>query len=136
LTSLAAVYSYYPTYAEIYQEYNASPTLPVFMEEANYEFENNTQNDPSTNKLLRQQEYWSMLSGALAGQMYGSGYTAYFVSGWQSNLDTPGVAQLRIMKNFFTARQWWNPVPDQAHTVVTSDTAPSRRAGRFTPTTT
>jgi hypothetical protein len=120
LTSLDAVYSYYPTYAEIYQEYNASPTLPVFLEEANYEGENNTQNDPSTTKVLRQQEYWSMLAGALAGQMYGSGYVDYFTDGWQSNLDTPGVVQLRIMKNFFTARQWWNLVPDQNHAVVTS----------------
>jgi hypothetical protein len=120
LTSLAAAYTYSPTYAEIYKEYNATPTLPVFMEEANYEGENNTGNDPSTNKVLRQQEYWSLLAGALAGQMYGSGYVDYFSSGWQNNLDTPGVAQLRIMKNFFTARQWWNLVPDQTHIVVTS----------------
>jgi hypothetical protein len=120
LTSLAAAYTYSPTYAEIYQEYNATPTLPLFMEEANYEGENNTGGDPSSNKVLRQQEYWSMLSGALAGQMYGSAVTAYFQSGWQNGLDTPGVTQLRLMKNFFTARQWWNLVPDQAHAVVTS----------------
>jgi Protein of unknown function (DUF4038)/Putative collagen-binding domain of a collagenase len=120
LTTLAGVYSYYPTYAEIYQEYNASPTLPVFMEEANYEGEDNTGSEPSTNKRLRLQEYWSMLAGALAGQMYGSATTAYFQSGWQNGLNTPGVAQLKIMKNFFAARQWWNLVPDQNHTVVTS----------------
>jgi uncharacterized protein DUF4038/collagenase-like protein with putative collagen-binding domain len=119
-TTLAAAYTYAPTYAEIYQEYNASPTLPVFMEEANYEGENNTGSDPSTNKVLRQQEYWSMLAGALAGQMYGSGLVDYFGDGWQNNLDTPGVVQLRIMKNFFTGRQWWNLIPDQSHTVVTS----------------
>jgi hypothetical protein len=52
--------------------------------------------------------------------MYGSVVTAYFESGWQNGLDTPGVAQLRIMKNFFAARQWWNLVPDQSHTVVTA----------------
>jgi hypothetical protein len=120
LTSLAAAYTYSPTYAEISKEYNATPTLPVFMEEANYEGENNTGADPSSNKVLRQQEYWSMLSGALAGQMYGSAVTAYFKSGWQNSLDTPGVAQLRIMKNFFTARPWWSLIPDQNHAVVTS----------------
>jgi len=120
LTTLAAAYTYSPTYAEIYKEYNAAPTLPVFMEEANYEGENNTGADPSSNKVLRQQEYWSMLSGALAGQMYGSSATAYFRDGWQSGLDTPGVAQLRIMKSLFSARQWWNLVPDQNHTAVTS----------------
>jgi len=119
-TNLAAVYSYSPQYAEIYKEYNSSPTLPVFMEEANYEGENDTGMDPSTSKLLRQQEYWSILGGALAGQMYGSYASTYFLNGWQTGLDTPGVAQLRIMKNFFTARQWWGLVPDQNHTVVTS----------------
>jgi len=106
LTSLAAAYTYTPTYAGIYKEYNATPTLPVFLEEANYEGENNTGVDPSSNKVLRQQEYWSMLSGALAGQMYGSAVTTYFKSGWQNGLDKPGVAQLRTMKNFFAARHW------------------------------
>src|SRR5215471_15126612 len=120
LTSLAAAYTYSPTYAQIYKEYNATPTLPVFMEEANYEGENNLGADPSSFKVLRQQEYWSMLSGALAGQLYGSSVTAYFKKGWQHGLDTPGIAQLRIMKNFFTALQWWSLVPDQTHTVVTS----------------
>jgi Protein of unknown function (DUF4038)/Concanavalin A-like lectin/glucanases superfamily/Putative collagen-binding domain of a collagenase/Fibronectin type III domain len=119
-TTLDAVYSYPPQYAEIYAEYNASPTIPVFMEEANYEGENNTGNDPSTSKVLRQQEYWSMLAGALGGQMYGSSVTAYFQNGWQNGLDTPGVRQLQIMKSFFGARQWWGLVPDQAHTVVTA----------------
>jgi hypothetical protein len=119
-TTLDAVYSYPPQYAKIYSEYNASPTLPIFMEEANYEGENNTGNDPSTGKVLRQQEYWSMLSGALAGQMYGSSVTTYFKTGWQTGLDTPGVRQLQIMRNFFAARQWWGLVPDQTHMVVTA----------------
>jgi hypothetical protein len=106
LTSLAAAYTYSPTYAQIYKEYNATPTLPVFMEEANYEGENNLGADPSSYKVLRQQEYWSMLSGALAGQLYGSAVTAYFKKGWQHGLDTPGIAQLRVMKNFLAARRW------------------------------
>ncbi len=118
--TLGEVYSYPPQYAKIYTEYNASPTLPVYMEEANYEGENNTGNDPSTPKVLRQQEYWTMLAGGLAGQMYGSATTAYFNSGWQNNLDTTGVRQLKIMKNFFMAYGWQNLVPDQNHTFVTA----------------
>src|SRR5947208_919255 len=73
--TIGEVYSYPPQYAKIYAEYNATPARPVFMEEANYEFENNTGNDPSSNLVLRKQEYWSILSGALAGQMYGNLYT-------------------------------------------------------------
>ena len=61
-----------------------------------------------------------MLSGALAGQMYGNKASTYFQSGWQNGLDTPGAAQLRIMKNFFAPRKWWDFVPDQSHAVVTA----------------
>ena len=67
---------------------------PDFMVEANYEGENNTGNDPSTPQVLRRQEYWTMTSGA-TGQLYGSHYTVGFFSGWQTNLDTTGVTQLR-----------------------------------------
>ena len=58
-----------------------------------------------------------MLSGA-AGQLYGNHYTWTFESGWQHNLNTPGIRQLQYMKDFFSARQWWDLVPDQTHTVV------------------
>ena len=68
---------------------------------------------------LRRQEYWTMLSGA-AGQLYGNHYTWTFTSGWQSNLDTPGVAQLQYVTGLFAPREWYNLVPDQNHTVVTA----------------
>jgi len=119
-TTLAAVYSYEPLYAKIYEEYNATPPLPVFLEEANYEGENNTGNAPSTSLLLRKQAYWTMLAGAVAGYMYGSAVTAYFLPGWQTGLDTPGVRQLHIMHNFFRLRPWYTLVPDQTHTLVTA----------------
>ena len=38
---LDAAYTYYPTYAEVLQEYNRTQFLPVFMVEAGYEFEQN-----------------------------------------------------------------------------------------------
>src|SRR5439155_754377 len=62
-------------------------------------------------------EYWTMLSGA-TGQLYGNHYTWTFESGWQQNLNTPGIRQLQYMKDFFSARQWWDLAPDQTHTVV------------------
>jgi hypothetical protein len=116
-TGLAGAYTYYPTYAEVLDQYNAGNFVPVFMEEANYEFEDNTGMDYGDAETLRKQEYWTMLSGA-TGQLYGNHYTWTFESGWQQNLNTPGARQLQYMKDFFSARQWWNLVPDQTHTVV------------------
>jgi Protein of unknown function (DUF4038)/Putative collagen-binding domain of a collagenase len=116
-TSLAGAYTYYPTYAEVLHEYNEATFVPVFMEEANYEFEDNTGMDYGDPETLRRQEYWTMLSGA-TGQLYGNHYTWTFESGWQHNLNTPGIRQLQYMKDFFSARQWWDLVPDQTHTVV------------------
>jgi hypothetical protein len=119
-TTLAGAYTYYATYAEVLKEYNnASPTLPVFMEEANYEGENNTGGDEGDTRTLRRQEYWTMTSGA-AGQFFGNHYLMAFLSGWQQNLNTPGEIQFGYMKQFFNSVNWFNLVPDQNHTVVTA----------------
>lgn len=116
-TTLAGVYTFYPTYAEVLAEYNVSSQAPVFMEEANYEYENNTSMDYGDPPTLRRQEYWTMLSGA-SGQGYGNGGVWGFLDGWQSALDSPGIEQLQYLYNLFTSRQWWKLVPDQNHSVV------------------
>jgi Protein of unknown function (DUF4038)/Putative collagen-binding domain of a collagenase len=118
-TSLAGVYTYHPTYAEVLREYNAANNTPIFMEEANYEFEDNNGFDSGNTPTLRRQEYWSMLSGA-AGQLYGNHFTWTFAAGWTRNLTTPGVRQLKYMKSFFSQYAWWSLVPDQGHKVVTA----------------
>ena len=89
------------------------------MVEANYEFEHNSGTDGGSTQNLRRQEYWTMLSGA-AGQLYGSAHTWQLQKGWETNLDTPGVMQLSYMKNLFVSRKWYDLIPDQTHTVVTS----------------
>lgn len=116
---LNAAYTYYPTYALILHEYGRRRFLPTFLVEANYEFEHNGGTDGGSLANLRRQEYWAMLSGA-AGQLYGSAFTWRFSSGWQSNLDTPGVRQLSLMKNLFLGRRWYDLVPDQEHETVTA----------------
>jgi hypothetical protein len=60
-----------------------------------------------------------MLSGA-TGQLYGSAYTWRLEKGWEANLDTPGVMQLKYMKDIFVSRKWYDLIPDQDHTVVTA----------------
>jgi hypothetical protein len=121
IVDLDGVYTYYPTYAQIFKEYNRPHFRPVFMEEANYEFEHNSNTDGGSLLNLRHQEYWTMFSGA-TGQLYGSKYTWRlphgWLFGWRSYLDTPGVIQLSHMKDLFAPRRWFDLAPDQAHVVV------------------
>ena len=117
---LDAAYTYNPTYAEVLREYNRKPFLPVFMVEAGYEFEQNSQSiskgDPP---ILRRQEYWSMLAGA-TGQFYGNHYTWQFANGWKDHLDTQGSTQVGYLAMLFAGFQWFRLIPDQAHKIVTS----------------
>jgi hypothetical protein len=120
LIELNAAYTYFPTYAQVQTEYNRQNFKPVFMVEANYEFENvGPDTEGGSTQNLRRQEYWAMFSGA-AGQLYGSAHTWKLQKGWEANLDTPGVIQLSYMKNLFVSRKWHDLVPDQTHTVVTA----------------
>ena len=115
---LNAAYTYFPTYAQVLSEYNRSNFKPVFMVEANYEFgKGDFYIEGGSTQNLRRQEYWTMLSGA-TGQVYGSGKIWRFEKGWETNLDTPGVIQLKYMKDLFAERRWYDLVPDQTHTVV------------------
>ena len=118
IITLNAAYTYSTTYAEVLHAYSQA-TMPVFMVEANYEFENNTGWDYGSPLILRMQEYWTMLSGA-TGQLYGNHYTWGFISGWKNNLDTTGSIQMRYVTNLFASRQWQDLVPDQNHTMVTA----------------
>jgi hypothetical protein len=119
LIELNAAYTYFSTYAQVLTEYNRQNFKPVFMVEANYEFENvGPDTEGGSTQNLRRQEYWAMFSGA-AGQLYGSAHTWKLQKGWKANLDTSGAIQLSYMKNLFVSRKWYDLVPDQTHTVVT-----------------
>jgi hypothetical protein len=120
IVGLNGAYTYYPTYDEVLHAYRQSTNIPVFMEEANYEFEALVAGEPvTTTPVLRKQEYWTLLSGG-AGQMYGNHYIWPFLSGWQANLDTPGAVEMRYVRALFAPRTWYNLVPDTNHTVVTA----------------
>jgi hypothetical protein len=119
ILTLNGTYTYCPTYAELLLDYNRPNFLPNFMEEANYEFES-LQGPVTTAPILRQQEYWTMTSGA-AGQLYGNHYIWPFSSGWQNYLDTPGAIEIGYLKTFFDSRSWYELVPDTNETVVVSN---------------
>jgi len=119
LIDVNASYTYYPTYEQVLKDYNRPNFLPTFMVEAGYEFENNTGTTPGIPQVLRRQEYWTLLSGA-TGQLYGNHYTWQFIDGWKSQLDTPGAVQMALVTALFRSLPWYDLVPDQAHTLVTS----------------
>jgi len=121
LLTLDSAYTYYETYDIVLQSYNSAPTVPTYLVEANYEYENNTGALPGAAGpyVLREEAYWTLLSGG-AGQLYGSHYTWTFTSGWQSFLDSPGALEIRYLNQLFGSVAWWNLVPDQTHQVVTA----------------
>ena len=121
LLAVDAAYTYGETYNMVLQAYNSAPTSPAFLVEANYEYENNTGAlpGPTGPYVLREQAYWSILSGA-GGQLYGNHYTWTFASGWKSFLDSPGALEIRYINSFFAHFGWWNLVPDESHQIVTA----------------
>ena len=112
-TTLAGAYDYYCAYAESLDQYNYPSPVPVFFEEGFYEYGGTVHN-------LRTQAWWVALAGATAGQMYGSLNIYPFASGWKSYLDTTGVTEFGYLRSLLTSIKWYNLIPDQSHTIVTS----------------
>jgi hypothetical protein len=116
-------YTYYPTYAQLYVDYNRTAHLPNIFIEGNYEGENLESGPHVTNAHdIRTQYYWSNLSGA-TGQFYGNHWEVFGMndSTWQSNLaGDKGAPQMLYVQALFLPRAWYKLVPDQSNTVVTS----------------
>jgi PKD repeat protein len=116
--SINGVYTYYGTYDESQLAYNIT-NLPTLFLEAHYE-DSNIGGALGTPNVLRRQEYWSLLSGCLAGHMYGNYWIERFDPAWVSHLDSTGMVQLTYFKNFFSSRTWYKLVPDTNHVLVTA----------------
>lgn len=120
IISLNSTYTYSPTYIEMLHSYNQKPVMPAYLVEAHYDLEKvGDPTDYGTPWVLRRQGYWTMLSGG-TGQLYGNAYTWPFISGWKFHIDTVGVTQLTIWKEFFSSLPWQDLVPDQDHSTVTA----------------
>ena len=121
IVSVNSTYTYSPTYLQMWHSYNQTPVAPTFLVEGHYDLGVDLGNpkDYGTPLVLRRQEYWAMLSGG-KGQLYGNGYTCYFMPGWKYYIDTVGVSQLMIWHGFFSSLPWQNLIPDQDHIVVTA----------------
>ncbi len=120
MISLNSTYTYSPTYIQMLHSYNQKPVMPTYLVEGHYDLEKvGDPTDYGTPWVLRRQGYWTMLSGGI-GQLYGNAYTWPFIPGWKSYIDTVGVTQLTIWKDFFSSLPWQDLVPDQDHTAVTA----------------
>jgi hypothetical protein len=119
IISLNGVYTYSATYIQMLHSYNQTPIMPAYLVEAHYDLEQVGQpTDYGTPEVLRREEYWTMLSGGV-GQFYGNRYTWNLTHGWDSYIDTLGVTQLDIWKDFFSSLPWQDLVPDQHHEALT-----------------
>jgi hypothetical protein len=99
---------------EAFAQYNGS-TLPLFLIEAGYEGQD------VDSQGVRMQAYQTMLSGG-TGHVMGNWPVWYFGSGWQTAVNSAGAGTLRYLRTLFEARSWWNLVPDQNGTLLTSST--------------
>jgi Protein of unknown function (DUF4038)/Putative collagen-binding domain of a collagenase len=120
LISLNGTYTYSPTYMQMLRSYYQRPVIPVYLVEAHYDQENvGHPPDYGTPPVLRREEYWTMLTGG-TGVFYGNFYTWSFSPGWKYYIDTAGVAQLRIWKDFFSSLPWYELIPNLDHSTVTA----------------
>ena len=108
-------YGYRDTYLILAEDYNRTPTKPVFLGESGYEGESNDKRG-GTPLRVRRQAYWAVLSGAF-GNMYGSKAWT-FTKGWQDWLDAPAANQMKYFQSFFGSRKWYELKPDFGHQVL------------------
>jgi hypothetical protein len=116
VVTIDSAYTYGGTYDEIIQAYKSSPTLPVYLTEANYEGEGQGIGRLTENAgpyVLRKQIYWTMTSGG-NGQMWGNTHEDFPMTGggWQTYINSPGALQISGIRNFFESYHWWKLVPD------------------------
>jgi hypothetical protein len=103
--------------------YSRSSDVPPFQGEGWYENEHSI-----TQLQLREQGYWSVLSGAYLGNGgFGNNPVWYFNGGpnakpgeskWQSELGSPGSQGQAYLGRLFRSREHWKLIPDFNHTIM------------------
>jgi hypothetical protein len=113
------VYSYDPgLYVETLKEYRRQPVRPFILIESLYENEH-----ASTPDRIRQQAYWSLLTGA-AGHFYGNNPVWNFGSPqkvfpteqpWEEALNSRSAKDMAQLRKLFGQIRWNTMVPDMDH---------------------
>ena len=104
----------YPT---ITRDYGMTPIKPAGLGEGSYEDGPQYKTRPINALKIRQQAYWSYMAGGY--HTYGNTntwnlgtYKAEATQDWKAALNSPGAASLSVLKQFFTALEWWKLVPN------------------------
>ncbi len=120
--NLSFVYTYYETYDYIHSAYAASPTMPAFLGESNYETANNTGllSPSAANAFITRMEMWWPMTSGATGFEFGNEHVNHFDSSWQSNLDTTAALQVKYVVQLLNTLPWQNLVPDTNHVIVTT----------------
>lgn len=109
--------SYSRIYQAVSKDYNRVPAKPILHGEGAYEEGPEYPTKPITPYVIRKQMYWAMF----AGGMHTYGNTSvwsfgtnpeYVQKDWKMALNSQGVQQLTIARDFFESQKWWNMVPD------------------------
>ena len=113
IIQLNGSYTYDPQYAEDRYAYTQTPTMPMYLQESNYEGEQvGTTDGCNTVRNCRLAEWWTMTSGA-TGQLYGCACTTHLTNAnYPNDMDTIGVTQLGYQTTLLSSIDWWNLAPD------------------------
>lgn len=111
---LGNTYTYQIVHSRLLADYNRKPVRPTFLIETTYEGEHN-----ASELQIRRQAYWAVLCGGF-GHVMGNLPVWRFGAGWKSALDLPGSQAMEHWGKLFRSRRWFDLVPDQRHTLVTS----------------
>jgi hypothetical protein len=88
-----------------------APRKPVVLGEGAYENGPEYPQGPITPLVVRRQAWWTVMAGGF--HTYGQNQMWRMEPGWDETFDTPGAAQVCLMKRIVTALPWWDLVPDQ-----------------------
>jgi hypothetical protein len=122
--NLNNVYTYGNAYPVALTQFNRTGAKPFFLIETAYENEHS-----STPLSLRRQAYWTVLSGGIAGHIFGNCPIWHFnapsassfcaSATWQSQLNSTASTTLAYLGRLFLSRAFNMLVPDQTHSVLT-----------------
>lgn len=88
-----------------------TPVKPVVLGEGAYENGPEYLTGPITPLICRRQAWWALM----AGGFYTTGQDQMWrmSPGWEKTFDTPGAAQMTILRQIIERVPWWRRIPDQ-----------------------
>jgi len=99
-------------YPAVISDMQLSPVKPTVMCEGAYEDGPEYPTGPITPLIVRRQAWWSVMAGG--SHTYGQNQMWRMQPEWERTLDSPGAAQVVLMKQILAGLKWWELIPDQS----------------------